>query len=43
MSEDRTSSGGVPRSWLERLTHVLSGGEPRDKSELLGLLRLGWG
>ena len=39
MSEDRTSSGGVPRSWLERLTHVLSGGEPRDKSELLGLLR----
>ena len=39
MSEDRTSSGGAPRSWLERLTHVLSGGEPRDKSELLELLR----
>ncbi|MDZ4263085.1 MAG: transporter associated domain-containing protein [Pseudomonadota bacterium] len=39
MSEDRTSNGATPRSWLERLSHVLSGGEPRDKSELLELLR----
>ncbi len=39
MSEDRTSNGATPRSWLERLSHVLSGGEPRDRSELLELLR----
>jgi magnesium and cobalt transporter len=37
MSEERSGNG--QRSWLERLTHVLSGGEPRDKAELLELLR----
>ncbi len=39
MNEDRSSNSSTNRSWLERLRHVLSGGEPRDKSELLELLR----
>lgn len=39
MNEDRSSNSSTNRSWLERLSHVLSGGEPRDKSELLELLR----
>lgn len=39
MSEDRPSNGATPRSWLERLSQVLSGGEPKDKAELLELLR----
>ncbi|HEB98945.1 MAG TPA: magnesium/cobalt efflux protein, partial [Thiotrichales bacterium] len=38
MNEDRTSNGPGQRSWIERLGQVLSG-EPRDKEELIELLR----
>ena len=37
--EERSGNGNGHRSWLDRLSHVLSGGEPRDKSELLEMLR----
>ncbi|HKK22197.1 MAG TPA: transporter associated domain-containing protein [Pseudohaliea sp.] len=43
MSEDqpgRSSNGnGHPKSWLERLGNVLSGGEPRDREALVEVLR----
>ncbi len=40
MSDDPSGSTGGPgiRSWLERLSHALSG-EPRDREELVDLLR----
>lgn len=37
MSEDRSSS--AQRSWLERLGQVLSGAEPRDRHDLVDVLR----
>ncbi len=39
MSEDRSSNGSTSPNWLERISQVLSGGEPKDKVELLELLR----
>ncbi len=39
MSEDRSTNGSSSRSWLERISQVLSGGEPKDKADLLELLR----
>lgn len=39
MNEDRSSNGLSSRSWFERISQVLSGGEPKDKAELLELLR----
>jgi len=39
MNEDRSANGSSSRSWLERISQVLSGGEPKDKAELLELLR----
>ena len=38
MSSDRTSSGSRPKSWLDRLFSRF-GSEPRDKTELVELLR----
>lgn len=38
MKEDRPSNGSTQRSWLERLSQALLG-EPRDREELLELLR----
>jgi magnesium and cobalt transporter len=38
MSEDPSSSGSAPRSWLDRLGQVLSG-EPRNRDELIQELR----
>ncbi|MDJ0654656.1 MAG: transporter associated domain-containing protein [Xanthomonadales bacterium] len=34
-----SSSGSEHRSWLERLGHALSGGEPRSRAEILSLLK----
>lgn len=39
MSDDQPSHSSSQRSWLERLAQVLSGGEPRDKDDLVELLR----
>ena len=39
MSDDQPSHSNGQRSWLERLAQVLSGGEPRDKDDLVELLR----
>ncbi|HEX5514652.1 MAG TPA: transporter associated domain-containing protein [Gammaproteobacteria bacterium] len=39
MSDDQPSHSNGQRSWLERLAQVLSGGEPRDKDDLIELLR----
>ncbi len=39
MSEDRSMNGSASRSWFERISQVLSGGEPKDKADLLELLR----
>ena len=38
MSEDQSTVGSAPRSWLDRLGQVLSG-EPRNREELLEELR----
>ncbi len=38
MKEDRSSNGSESRSWFERLSQALLG-EPRDKAELLTMLR----
>lgn len=38
MSEDQSTAGSAPRSWLDRLGQVLSG-EPRNREELLEELR----
>jgi magnesium and cobalt transporter len=38
MSEDHTTGGTAPRSWLDRLGQVLSG-EPRSREELIDELR----
>ena len=38
MSEDPSTGGSAPRSWLERLSQVLSG-EPRNRDELIDELR----
>ena len=38
MSEDHSTPGSAPRSWLDRLGQVLSG-EPRNRDELLEELR----
>lgn len=38
MNEDRPSSGPAHRTWLERLSQVLSG-EPKDKTDLIEILR----
>ncbi|MBI3773494.1 MAG: HlyC/CorC family transporter [Gammaproteobacteria bacterium] len=38
MSEERSSSSPAHRSWLERLSQVLSG-EPKDREDLVELLR----
>jgi magnesium and cobalt transporter len=38
MSEDHSTSGAAPRSWLDRLSQVLSG-EPRSREELIEELR----
>ncbi|MEX0731576.1 MAG: transporter associated domain-containing protein [Aquisalimonadaceae bacterium] len=39
MSEDRSSNGSTQRSWLERLGQALSGAEPRDRHDLVDVLR----
>lgn len=39
MSDDHPSHSSNHRGWLERIAHVLSGGEPKDKEDLLELLR----
>jgi magnesium and cobalt transporter len=38
MNEDRPTNVTTPRSWLDRLTHLLSG-EPKDRDELIDILR----
>ncbi|MDX1569491.1 MAG: transporter associated domain-containing protein [Xanthomonadales bacterium] len=39
MNDDYPSSNGSePRSWLERLSQAFSGGEPRNREELLDIL-----
>ncbi|NLO80138.1 MAG: CBS domain-containing protein [Xanthomonadaceae bacterium] len=38
MSDDQPSHSNGQRSWLERLTQVLAGNEPRDKDDLIELL-----
>jgi len=38
MNEGRPSNGSAQRSWLERLSQALLG-EPRDREQLIGLLR----
>ncbi len=39
MNEDLSTNGSASRSWLERISQVLAGGEPKDKADLLELLR----
>lgn len=39
MSEDRSSNGSSQRGWLERLGQALSGAEPRDRHDLVDVLR----
>jgi len=39
MSEDQSSNGSAQRSWLERLGQALSGAEPRDRHDLVDVLR----
>lgn len=39
MSDDQPSHSNGQRSWFERLAQVLSGGEPKDREDLLELLR----
>jgi len=39
MSEDRSTNGSESLTWLERISQVLTGGEPKDKADLLELLR----
>jgi len=39
MSDDHPSHSSNHRGWFERIAHVLSGGEPKDKADLLELLR----
>jgi magnesium and cobalt transporter len=41
MSEDAPSHSTGQRSWLNRLSQVLNGGEPRDRQDLVDLLRDG--
>jgi magnesium and cobalt transporter len=39
MNEDHpSSSGSEPQSWFARLSHALTGGEPRNREELLSTL-----
>lgn len=37
--DDRSSNGHSGRGWLERLGQALSGGEPRDRHDLVDVLR----
>ncbi len=39
MKEGRSSNGSEGRTWFERLSQVFNGGEPRDREQLIEILR----